>query len=489
MKSPTAVSGGFLDCTPGGLIAFWGLCLAVGGLSVLVAAFTAATDGAVATGWHGGFATLFAVLLLPMPFLTLPQLRAQGHVRLGRVAPRSAWLRELDDHRRMLLLSWALAALPLLLLRLLARPAGETWLATGLTALWPAALLAGLMGMSLLAAAAWAGLMSWPWGLAATVALMGLVVPGADGLPAAAQAALGARFDAPWATLLYGSGLLLLLAATAPLASHLVHGRLAQGPAAGDLGPGPVQRLVGRWNRFTERWRYIDGHANAGVIVVLGTQLPTNLANRNADLHFFQAWGSSVGPLHGLRIAVLTLVATLLLRGALLHWRVLLAPGGGFRRNIGLRVVGGTLLSVLAYAALMLAIVALLFTLLPFLPAVPWLRLTALALSHGLPLLADMALAVALAAWLRGVLGGPMRVLAVLGAFALLLVTGIFVAAQLFGVEGASRAVLWSRGPAHHAVEFGLAALFTALARRAWARADLGELARRPRATEDDTAP
>jgi len=89
-------------------------------------------------------------------------------------------------------------------------------------------------------------------------------------------------------------------------------------------------------------------------------------------------------------------------------------------------------------------------------------------------------------AWLRGVLGGSMPVL---GAFALLLVTGIFVAAQLFGVEGASRAVLWSRGPAHHAVEFGLAALFTALARRAWARADLGELARRPRATEDDTAP
>ena len=183
MKSPTAVSENFLDRTPGGLIAFWGLCLAVGGLSALVAAFTTATDGTVATGWHGGFATLFAVLLLPLPFLTLPQLRAQGHVRLGRVAPRSAWLRELDDHRRMLLLNWALAALPLLLLRLLARPAGETWLATGLTALWPAALLAGLMGMSLLAAAAWAGLMSWPWGLAATVALMGLVVPGADGLP------------------------------------------------------------------------------------------------------------------------------------------------------------------------------------------------------------------------------------------------------------------------------------------------------------------
>jgi len=74
-----------------------------------------------------------------------------------------------------------------------------------------------------------------------------------------------------------------------------------------------VQGLVRNWNRFTERWRYIDGRANAGVIVVLGTQLPTNLANCNAVVHFFQAYGSSAGPLHGLRIAVLTLVAALLL--------------------------------------------------------------------------------------------------------------------------------------------------------------------------------
>lgn len=470
----------FFGRAPGGLVVLWLICVAMGGAAVLVATVSGASGGTVAAGWHAGFATLASALLLPLPFLTLDQLRAQRRVWLGRVAPLAAWQQALYDHRRMLLLSWALAALPLLVLRLLTRPADEAWAATALAALWPAALLAGLMGLGLLLAAALAGLLAWPWGLAAGGALMALVVPGADGVPAAAVPQLGAHFGPPAAGLLFGTALMALLAATASLASHLVHGRLAQVPDTTLLKPGPVQRLTQRWAQFSERWRRVDGRANAGLIVSAGSQLPNNLANPNADVHFFQAWGSTVTPMHGLRLALLTVVAALLLRGALLHWRVLLAPGGRFRRDIGLRVVGSTLVSLLAYVAMYLGIVALLFALLPFLPAVPWQRLPALAFSHGLPLLADLALAVALAAWLRGLLGGPTRVIAWLCGAALVLAAAVFVLAPLLGVEGAASAVLWTRGPAHHAAQLALAALFTVLAQRAWARADLGELARRP---------
>lgn len=471
---------GYFSRAPGGLLVLWLICVAIGGAAVLVAMVSGATGGTVAAGWHAGFTTLASVLLLPLPFFTLHQLRDQRRVWLGRVTPLAAWQRALQDHRRTLLLSWALAALPLLVLRLLARPADEAWATTAVAALWPAALLAGLIGLGLLLAAALAGLLARPWGLAAGSALVALVVPGADGVPAAALPKLGAHFGQPAADLLFGTALMALLAATAALTSHLLHGRLAQAPDATLLKPDPVQRLTQRWAQFSERWRRVDGRANAGLIVSVGSQLPNNLSNPNADAHFFQAWGSTVTPMHGLRLALLTAIATLLLRGALLHWRVLLAPGGRFRRDIGLRVVGSTLVSLLVYVALYIGIVALVFTLLPFFPAVPWQRLPALAFSHGLPLLADLALAVALAAWLRGLLGGPLRVIAWLCGAALMLVAAVFMLAPLLGVEGAARSVLWTRGPAHHTAELALAALFTALAQRVWARADLGELARRP---------
>lgn len=470
----------YLDRMPGGLLVLWFVAVGIGGMAVLIAAVSAATGEAVAAGWHSGFFTLAAVLLLPLPMLTLDQLRAQRSVWLGRVAPLSAWRRALHDHRRTLAVSWLLAALPLLLLRLLARPEGEAWGSSLVAAVWPAALLAGLLGLGLLLAAALAGLLAWPWGLGSAGVLLVLTAPGPAGVPLLALPGIAERMATPataaWAT----AATMATLAATAALASTLVHHRLAQAPGRAPLGPGPVQRLARAWAQFTERWRYVDGRANVGVLVAACSQLPNNLSNPNADGHFFQAWGSSVTPLHGLRLALLTAMATLLLRGALLHWRVLLAPGGRFRHGIGVRVVGSTLVSMLAFAALQLAIAALLFTLLPFPPAVPWQRLPALAFSHGLPLLADLTLAVALAAWLRGALGGPWRVIAMLGAAALLLLVIVLFVPPLLGLERAGGTVLWNRGPAHHAAEFALAALCTALAQRAWARADLGDLARRP---------
>lgn len=95
-------------------------------------------------------------------------------------------------------------------------------------------------------------------------------------------------------------------------------------------------------------------------------------------------------------------------------------------------------------------------------------------------------MAIALAAWLRGWLGSPTRVLAALAAFGVLLAAAVLAAAPHWGLEGFPGPSLWVRGPGHLAGQFALAALLTVLAQRAWARADLTELARRPQPQADE---
>ncbi len=105
------------------------------------------------------------------------------------------------------------------------------------------------------------------------------------------------------------------------------------------------------------------------------------------------------------------------------------------------------------------------------------------------PLLADLTLAVALAAWLRAALGSLLRVGWACFTAALLRLLAVFAAAPLTGLDTAPQAAgtgLWHRGVAHHAITFALAAVFTQLAQRAWLTADLHELARRSKAAQDE---
>ncbi|MDN3545080.1 MAG: hypothetical protein ACK4S6_12135 [Roseateles asaccharophilus] len=483
MMSAPARRFGFFERTPVGWVVLWVICAVMGGTVLVALLMSGLAMGQLDAGWHTGLSLLATALLLPLPFATLAQLRVQHRVWLGRVAPLALWHKALRDHQRDLLLFWAVIALPLLVLRLLMPPAGEHWAMTVLSALWGAAMLAGLLGLALLLAAALQGLLSWPWGLGAGSALLALSYWHMATTPEALVLAWALQGLSPAVALAGGVTSLLMMMGMAAMASRLIHGRLAR--EARELGnlPGPVlrfkQSLGGIWMRWSEPWRRVDNPAELGSIpIAMLPQIASNLSNPDSERHFLQTWGSTVTPGHGLRLLALTLLATCLLRGAVSHWRVLLAPGGHFRRHLGPRIVGSTLASLVGFIVALSLALALLFTLLPFLPSPPWRQFPTLAWRYGLPLLADLSLAVALATCLRGMLGSAKKVITgLLGAG--LLFTAVLLAPMLLGGESLWNTVLWTRGPAHHVAELALAAVFTLLARRAWARADLSELARK----------
>lgn len=487
--SSNSAQDGFDGRTMPGVGVWWGLIAAVAGASALAATVAAATGGQIAAGWHAGFLALAGALLLPVPFHVLDRLHAERRVWVGRVAPLANWHAALRRSRRTLALSWALAAAPLALLRLLAQPASEAWAAAVMLALFTAALLAAVLGLGLLAAAAWQGVLAWPLGAAAGVACLALLAYGGSGAVREVLPAWAEQLGGTPQALLAGVLAMLLVAGLAGQAVELVHGRLDR-PRGGPVGlPSPRQRLQAWRLQWAERWRRVDPAVNIGVLAGVMGQVPANMTKPDADLHYFQAWGSTVSPMHGLRLYLLTLVASLLLRGAAPHWRELLAPGSGFRRSVGLRVIGSTLATVLGQLLFLLAIGVAAVTLVPGLGwpgETSWTRLPGVVVSYGVPLLADLVLAVALAAWLRGWLGSLGRVVGVVVGLGAAWVAFVILAAPLLGIEGFARSTLWSRGPAHLAGQLALAACFTLLAQRAWARADLGAMARQPRSTPEN---
>jgi hypothetical protein len=472
-----------------GMTVWWALIAVIAGAGALVATLGAVTGERFVPRWHAEFLALAGALLLPVPFFVLERLQAERKVWVGRAAPLLGWHAALRRSRLTWLMSWALAAAPLVLMRLLTRPAAEAWAVTVVMAFVTAALLAAVLGLGLLAAAAWQGLLNGPAGAVAGAAAVGVLPLGVAAVAPEGLSAWGEQLGWPIALLAAGALASVLAAGLAWQAVQFVQERL-ESPRDGLIGqPSPRQRLRDLRLHAAHRWGRVDPAVNFGLVAAVAGQLPANLTHPNVDMHFFQAWGSSVSPLHGLRLAVLTLVASLMLRGVSPHWRDLLVPGSGFRRAVGLRVVGRTMESVLVQLVLLLAILAAVFSLMPFLDwadEVSWASLSRVVWSHGLPLLVDLTLAVALAAWLRGWLGSLGRVVGVIVGLGAAWAAAVFLAAPLLGLEGFARSTLWTRGPAHLAGELALAACFTLLAQRAWARADLGAMVRQPRSPLGD---
>ena len=472
-----------------GMTVWWALIAVIAGAGALVATLGAVTGERFVPRWHAEFLALAGALLLPVPFFVLDRLQAERRVWVGRAAPLLGWHTALRRSRLTWLMSWALAAAPLVLMRLLTRPVAEAWAVTVVMAFVTAALLAALLGLGLLAAAAWQGLLNGPAGAVAGVAAVGVLPLGVAAVAPEGLAAWGAQLGWPIEVLTAGALASLLAAGLAWQAVQFVQERL-ESPRDGLIGqPSPRQRLRDLRLHAVHRWGRIDPAVNFGLLAAIAGQLPANLTHPHVDMHFFQAWGSSVSPLHGLRLAALALVASLMLCGVAPHWRDLLAPGSGFRRAVGLRVVGRTMESMLFQLILLLAIVAAVFWLMPFLDwaeEVSWASLSRVVWSYGLPLLVDLTLAVALAAWLRGWLGSVGRVVGVIVALGAAWAAMVFLAAPPLGLETFARSTLWTCGPAHLAGELALAACFTLLAQRAWARADLGAMVRRPRSALED---
>lgn len=411
--------------------------------------------------WHHGLLLAAALLSLPMPFVLLENLQTQRQVLAARLAPRQAWVSTLQALRRRLWQTWAWAAVPLALLRVLAQPAPE-----GLQlALLTAALLAGWLGLVLLLAAALHGLLASGWGMAIGLLLLAAML---GWVPADGFAKLQAAGWPAWA------GLALLL----PLALRRVEQALrapvvTAGRTGGPVDPAtPWQRLVRRCEAFDRSWPAWDQPAVRSRWVVILAMLIHSAADvGHRELSLLQAWNSSVTAWHVLRLALFTGLALMMLRRTDPHWRELLAPRGPDRRLLGWRIIastaGGTLVNLLLAAGLVLLGLQLLGDL-------RWEGLPGRVAAHALPLLVELCFAICLAAWLRGAMGGQMQAVTALAAGA----TVVFVTLWLIGkgpvFEGGSAAVLWYRGGLHHALTLALAVGFGLLAQRAWARADHG---------------
>lgn len=466
----------------GWMVVSWTLALSIAVASLIIAVLMAVNGTPVGLDWTPAFFTAASMLVATLPLLTLPALRAEGRVLRARRVPAAVWRDRVRGHTLLVSISVLVAALALVLLRMLSVPAPVDLL----QALLPGALLMAVAGALLLLAAAADRLLPPLAGAALCVALVVAMHQG-SALGALAWGAVGPHNQASgsqaWQAVLLGLAGTVLL----PLSLAAVQRRLLMTAQAMPLAARASQttlswpgQLAAVLRRPFERLRLLDGAANGWVWAVLLSQVPNNLAMglRNPDVSFLQPWDSSVTPLHALRLLLLTALALAVLRSDAMHWRCLLAPVGRFRRQLGPRIVAGSVLFLLLTLSLVLLAAGLAFTLLPFMPAVPWARLPSLALAYLPPLMADLLLATALATWLRGAAGSLGRTWAALAAVVLALALVFVGAAVLPFSTPVHDKLLWVRSWGHLAGELALAAVLTLAAQRVWQRADLAQLAR-----------
>jgi hypothetical protein len=393
-------------------------------------------------------------VLLPLPLATMAQLVEMRWVSLSRVWPSSALRQDVRGVCHVLWLAWALVALPALVLALLTLGSSVTLVEAGVGP----ALAALTLAMFALQGAAWQGLIHPAWLLA----------------PGPAIAWLAARgWDTPWTDLLaFGPLGMAIGLLSLPGVLMWLQQRLAQ-PL--QLAAGPTPRTPRQWfaeasGSLGERWHYVDARQGGPTLAIMVPIISLQVAIPNNVV--LVPWGSEVTGWYGLRILLLAAYVTTALRSRDLHWRWLLAPTGAFRHQLGQRIVASTLGSL----AVILCVVGLVELPLMHWIGLSWSDASARVLSYGAPLALDLVLATALAAGVRGL--SPRYVWSVLALSA-----GMCAWVLVGWLAGLSfwpgdNTALWHRDATFAAATLGLAAFFTLLANRIWARADLGQIFR-----------
>lgn len=381
---------------------------------------------------------------------------AARHVIMGRVAPVSALRSEETARRCALLLVWAGSSLPV---ALLGWPVGPSQVMPGGWIAGPS-LLAVWMALCAIHVAAWHG----------SLPAVGLIAP----LPLVTWLALQGwdQVLSTWRS--PGRVVNGLLALILPWALSWLGQRLEVGwrLRVGARPPSIRGRVAAFVNRVALRWQYVD--AGGGVFVLL-FQLALQL--NGSGIVVLVPSGGRVTVWFGLGIAACALFCAPALTARDLHWRWVLAPKSGFRSGLGHRVVGFTLLRLVgglgAVAAVALP-VALHAGASPG-DVAKWSGRVAL------PMLNDLALGVAIAAFIRGRVSNAATWRGL----------GIPIGVGLAGTALAllwigpwhGNPVLWLREWPHELGTLGLTAAITQLANRTWAKADLGRILR-----ERDTA-
>jgi hypothetical protein len=240
---------------------------------------------------------------------------------------------------------------------------------------------------------------------------------------------------------------------------------------------GQARPIQGDWSDFVKskfRRPFIEsGQQPFKVLpILIASQVPMFVQTSSSLL---SAWGDHFTVWNLIRIFLFTVYARSLLTSGDVHVRNLLAPGGGFRRRLGQRVVASTLVSVALFAAIMWCALLLIkaaftsfFALPPFTPT----------FDSAIPLACELVLAVSLISFVRGweeASGHPIELL--FGLAALLVLTLLSVTGFL--TLPSSSPSLGVVGPTYIAALLALAALFTAASNQVWARADLARIYRR----------
>lgn len=455
---------GALNLLPPGMLPAWGVIAALILVVSVLAVLSALTGGDPGTHWRGALLMLQLSATLPLPLALVSALVEARRLTLGRVAPRKALWADLRGSRLALLTGWLLIG---------AADTALVWLHAGTAwppaaVLLPAAVASLALALMVMQGAAWHGLARALW----------LVAP-------LAVVALGAGYG--WAELwthlqALGPWWHLALLCSLPLAWRWLELRLSA-PLRIVAGPQPLtprRRLAAATVAITERWRYVDARSQGMVAAIWLPQVLANNAFFGQNSFWSTPWGGGINAWYLPRLMLLALLATLLLRSSQMHWRWLLAPTGAFRRRLGQRIVVATLGLLLAIVVLIVAIAALILLVTGhFNGGKAW----DMALHQGLPLALDILLAVTLATWVRGRV--PSLVVAGLVYLGLAAAWLMLLWVLGFTLQAFEAPALWQRDATHAIASLLLAALFTRLANRAWARADLGTLFREPHKPAD----
>lgn len=420
----------------------WPLWGVLGAFCLALALMFGLTQHRVLPGQMSAMLALQTLLAMAAPAVGLASLARVRRVMDAALMPRAALQRSARGLAWALWGWWALMSLPSVLLVLWLTPGfepGPAWMRALAAPAW----LAVAMALSALVVLAWSGLLSGAWQLLLALPLAAWAL-----LTWLGGAALWAAWQPAWPLHL---GCMLAL----PL---LLRALVQPRPRAHAPQATPAQRLQ-RWGRKLATRRHLLDPS--------GTGLGRYLWLEGLALSFFMhadvlpSWGGPQGPGAVLRVLAMAGLTAQVLQSRDLHWRMLLAPHGALRHQLGLRVWRDSLRGLALPLALVAFVLMALDTWVHGAAPLRWLGI-------GLPALLELTLAVGLATLVRGLVGTTGRSVALLGT--LMLPWSPLLWLQPAWMQG-------TRGPVQMLGLMVACIVMLPLVRAAWRRVDLGTLA------------
>lgn len=417
----------------------WPLWGVLGAFCLALALMFGLTQHRVLPGQMSAMLALQTLLAMAAPAVGLASLARVRRVMDAALMPRAALQRSARGLAWALWGWWALMSLPSVLLVLWLTPGfepGPAWMRALAAPAW----LAVAMALSALPALAWGGLLHGAW-LALPLAVLAL-------LQWRDEADLWAAWQPLWP-------LHLACLAALPL---LLQGLVRHRPRTAPSRPPPSQVLQRLGRTASSRHRLLEP-SHGGLDRYLWLEGLVLSFFLHADV--FAPWGTPQGPGAALRVLVMALLAAQVLQSRDLHWRLLLAPQGALRHQLGLRVWRDSLRGMAPALAVMGLVLMGLDAWVRGADPVRWLGV-------GLPALLELTLAVGLATLVRGLVGTTGRSVALLGTLMLLWSPLLWL--QPTWMQG-------TRGPVQMLGLMVACVVMLPLVRTAWRRVDLGTLA------------